>query len=470
MKGRILVVDDEKNLLLVIQAMLENDGFEVIPFSSSEEAMEAIETEELDCVISDLYMPGPGGMDVLAFVRARRPNLPVAIITAFGTIESAVAALKNGAFDFITKPFDQKDLLSVVKKAVATSRALESEPQGSISDTRSSNGDSSKASDLKSGETSIRAKSSSMQEVVRIITKVAPTDSTVLLSGESGTGKEIVASEIHRLSKRVDQPFIKINCAVIPSDLLESELFGHEKGAFTGAIVKRPGRFELAHEGTLFLDEIAEIPLEMQAKLLRAIQEREFERVGGVETVRVDVRLIAAANRDLGELVKAGRFREDLYYRLNVVPLTLPPLRERKEDIEDLAFSSLERVRSRISKKIDGISDEVLGVFNRYTWPGNIRQLENVVERMALLTEESELGLQDLPEELAVHVPVNQRRDLSKPESFKEVVRRRTQDFERDLIEKELASNDGNVTRTAEKLGLSRKGLQLKMKELGIRR
>jgi transcriptional regulator with PAS, ATPase and Fis domain len=280
----------------------------------------------------------------------------------------------------------------------------------------------------------------------------------------------MVASEIHRLSKRGSMPFIKINCAVIPSDLLESELFGHEKGAFTGAVVKRPGRFELAHEGTLFLDEIAEIPLDMQAKLLRAIQEREFERVGGVETVRVDVRLIAAANRDLGELVKAGRFREDLYYRLNVVPLTLPPLRDRKEDLEDLAMGALNRIRPKVSKSIAGIAPEVLSVFSRYTWPGNIRQLENVVERMVLLTESAELGLQDLPDELAIHIPANQKRDPSKPEGFKEIVRRRTQDFERDLIEKELAQNDGNVTRTAEKLGLSRKGLQLKMKELGIRR
>jgi len=462
MKGRVLVVDDEKNIGIVVQAMLERAGFEVLLFQESASALETIESEDLDAVVTDLYMPGPGGMEILDFCKTSRPDLPVVMITAFGTVESAVAALKRGAFDFITKPFDQTELLNVVNKAVATHLARTKEPiafTARISD--------SGAAESVGGMVGGRA----LQEVARVIAKIAPSDSTVLITGESGTGKELVAQEIHRQSKRVSKPLIKVNCAVIPPTLIESELFGYERGAFTGAVSAKPGRFELAHEGTLFLDEIGEMPIEMQAKLLRVLQEREFERVGGVSTIRVDVRIVTATNRDLEAEVKAGRFREDLYYRLNVVPVHLSPLRERPEDIEVLARSFLATFNERLGKKFTGVEPRVMTALKRYRWPGNIRQLENVVERMVLMGDEPTLLATDLPEEFDELLPeTSGPSGAPEKESFKELVRRQTQNVERDLIEKALADTGGNVTRTAEKLGLSRKGLQLKMKELGIKR
>lgn len=459
MKGRVLVVDDEKNIGIVVQAMLERAGFEVLVFQESSHAMETIESEELDAVVTDLYMPGPGGMEILDFCKKTRPDLPVVMITAFGTVESAVGALKRGAFDFITKPFDQTELLNVVTKAVATHIERTKEP---IALTRKI--PEHETTESVGGMVGGRA----LQDVARVIAKIAPSDSTVLVTGESGTGKELVAQEIHRQSKRAGKPLIKVNCAVIPSTLIESELFGYERGAFTGAVSSKPGRFELAHEGTLFLDEIGEMPLEMQAKLLRVLQEREFERVGGVTTIRVDVRIVCATNRDLEAEVKAGRFREDLFYRLNVVPIHLPPLRERPEDIEPLARSFLAAFNERLGKKFTGVEPRVMTALKRYRWPGNIRQLENVIERMVLMGDEPILQVGDLPEEFDELLPAET--ETPGKESFKELVRRQTQNVERDLIEKALAETNGNVTRTAEKLGLSRKGLQLKMKELGIKR
>lgn len=464
MKGRVLVVDDEKNIGFVIQAMLEREGFEVLLYQDSAPALEAIESEELDAVVTDLYMPGPGGMEILDFCRTHQPGLPVVMITAFGTVESAVAALKRGAFDFITKPFDQAELLAVVAKAVATRIEQGKEPVAIASPGKTS-------TEIDTAMSGMIGSGQSMQEMHRVIAKIAPSDATVLITGESGTGKELVAQEIHRQSKRATKPLIKINCAVIPANLIESELFGYERGAFTGAVTSKPGRFELAHEGTLFLDEIGEMPLEMQAKLLRVLQEREFERVGGVNTIAVDVRIVTATNRDLDAEVKAGRFREDLYYRLNVVPLNLAPLRDRPEDIEPLVRSFLQAFNEKVGKKFTSIEPAALGALKTYRWPGNIRQLENVMERMVLMGEEPRLRVSDLPEEFDDFVATTQPQgEQEKAESFKELVRRQTQNVERGLIEKALQESGGNVTRTADKLGLSRKGLQLKMKELGIKR
>jgi DNA-binding NtrC family response regulator len=468
--GRVLIVDDEKNITFVIQAMLERAKFETLVFNRSADALEAIASEEIDLVVSDLYMPGPGGLEILEYCQKNFPHLPVVLITAFGTVEVAVSALKKGAFDFITKPFDQEELLNVVKKAVATYRQRMKEPI--VFFPQSSNGEMGLVDgSVLQESSSIVGVSPQMQDIFKVISKIAQSPSTILVCGESGTGKELVAYEIHRQSDRSSKSFIKINCAAIPGTLIESELFGFEKGAFTGAIASKPGRFELANEGTLFLDEVAEMPLEMQAKLLRVLQEQEFERVGGVATIKVDVRIITATNKDLEAEVKAGRFREDLFYRLNVVPVRLPSLRERKDDIDLLVKYFLGEFNKKLNRSIQGITPEALNVLRNYSWPGNIRQLENVLERMILMCEESSLSAVDLPEELSAGLLMRgEEVDGSEASSLKQIVRRQTQALERELIEKALEETHGNVTRAAEKLGLSRKGLQLKMKELGVRR
>jgi two-component system response regulator AtoC len=416
-------------------------------------------------VITDLYMPGMTGMDLLEYLNKAQPELPVVMITAFGTVESAVQALKRGAFDYLTKPFEKEEILAIVEKAANTNSLRKKEPLGPTSETELP-------------QSILVGTSPQMKEVQRLIRKVAGSPSTVLITGESGTGKELVALEIHRNSDRVNKPFIKINCAAIPQTLIESELFGYEKGAFTGAANSKPGRFELAHEGTLFLDETAEMTPEMQVKLLRVIQESEFERVGGLQTVKINVRLIAATNRDIQKEIKEGRFREDLFYRLNVVPIHLPPLRERREDIQDLVYFFIRKFNERLNKRIESLDAKCLEKLLSYSWPGNIRQLENVLERAVLMSEAPILRLQDLPSEVrefTLH-PQDQEnhqihqlvQNMQDGVSFKDVVKRQTQTVEREIIERALTDNEGNVTRTAEKLGLSRKGLQLKLKELGI--
>ncbi len=473
MLGRILVVDDEKNITFVIQAMLQKANFEVIVFNDSAEALDAMGSEDLDVVITDLYMPGLGGMEILDYCQKNHVQLPVVVITAYGTVESAVSALKRGAFDFVTKPFDQTELLNVVQKAVATHRQRQKEPIIFFNHSQVSpqqQGPFSAQESSISQISSIIGSSSQMQDIFKVISKIAPSSSTVLVSGESGTGKELVAFEIHRQSSRVQKPFVKINCAAIPATLIESELFGYEKGAFTGAVASKPGRFELAHEGTLFLDEVAEMPLEMQVKLLRILQEQEFERVGGVNSIKVDVRIITATNKDLEEEVKANRFREDLFYRLNVVPIHLPPLRERRDDIDLLIRFFLLQFNHKLKKGITGLTPETLNALRNHAWPGNIRQLENVLERMILMCDGNILSTKDLPEEFIGAVPEETASSSSEPPSLKEIIKKQTQSLERDLIEKALEEMGGNVTRTAEKLGLSRKGLQLKMKELGLKR
>jgi nitrogen regulation protein NR(I) len=473
LQGRVLVVDDEKNITFVIQAMLEKAGFEAVVFNDSAEALDALSSEDVDLVITDLYMPGPSGMEILEHCQKNYPQLPIVIITAYGTVEAAVSALKRGAFDFITKPFDQNELLSVVKKAVATYHQRQKEPiiffSGGLATAQSTASESSETP--MSSISSMIGNSPQMQDIFKVISKIAQSPSTVLVWGESGTGKELVAYEIHRHSKRANKPFIKINCAAIPGTLIESELFGFEKGAFTGAVASKPGRFELAHEGTLFLDEVAEMPLEMQVKLLRILQEQEFERVGGVNTIKVDVRIITATNKDLEAEVRAGRFREDLFYRLNVVPIHLPPLRERKDDIELLVRYFLIQFNQKLKKTITGLTPETLGALKAYSWPGNIRQLENVLERMILMSDGNVLMVEDLPDELMGSVVTRSEEEApGSTASLKQIVRRQTQSLERELIEKALEETSGNVTRAAEKLGLSRKGLQLKMKELGLKR
>ncbi len=454
--ARVLVVDDEVNLRKVLAAMLRKEGYEVAVAADGEQALADLEKNGADVVVTDLVMPKVGGMELLKNVNASQPDVPVIIITAHGTVDSAVEAIKLGAFDYITKPFEQAEIQAVVAKAARTHAANQ---QNVKADGRT--------------RASIIGESTQMQDIFKIIDKVADTPSTVLITGESGTGKELIATALHDGSSRRDKPLIKINCAAIPKDLMESELFGYERGAFTGAVTSKPGRFELADGGTLFLDEIAEIPVEMQVKLLRALQESEFERVGGIKTTRVDVRLVAATNRDLHKEVESGTFRKDLYYRLNVVPIVLPPLRDRKGDIPKLVVHFVEKYNKRLNKKIEGVADDALAVLQAWPWPGNIRELENLMERVIVFADGPMLTAKDLPE--PVRGGSAQAATGAEPGAtpavgaLKDIVRQETAKVEKDLIVKALEETQGNVTRAAKLLQISRKSLQTKMKEFGLR-
>ncbi len=465
--ARILVADDEANIRKVLAALLRREGHDTKTATDGAEALRLLDAEpaDIDVVITDLRMPHVDGLALLREVNVKYPEIPVILITAHGTVDTAVEAMKNGAFDYLQKPFEQEELRVIVGKAARTRELARC-------DIRSR---AEPESALAAGESFslIAGNSPSMCEILEIIRRVTDSPSTVLITGESGTGKELVAKSLHEGGSRRDRPFIKINCAAIPRELMEAELFGYEKGAFTGAVSSKPGRFELADGGTLFLDEIGEIPPEMQVKLLRALQESEFERVGGIKTISVDVRLIAATNRDLEKEISSGRFREELYYRLAVVPLRLPPLRERRADIPSLVEHFVAKFNLRLGKQVKSVEPDALAILQAYSWPGNIRELENVMERTLLFTDSSRIRADDLPE------PVRPRggfgldqshiSDESGGESMKDIVRQAAQSLERDLISRALEATGGNVTQAAKRLGISRKSLQLKMKELGLR-
>ncbi len=491
-KPRVLLCDDEPNLRKVLGALLQQEGFEVHAEADGESALSrlrAAPSGTFDAVISDLRMPKLDGLGVLRAIAREDPKLPVILLTAYGSVDSAVEAVKLGAFDYLEKPFDREQIRAVLRKALAT-RERGGASVGSV-----------RASDeLRPADTGVThpagvgmvGSSPAIQEVSEIVLRVAASPSTVLITGESGTGKELVAHALHLHSSRRSGPFIRVNCAAIPAGLTESELFGHERGAFTGAVSSRAGRFELAHGGTLFLDEVSEIPLEIQVKLLRAIQESEFERVGGVKTIHVDVRLVAATNRDLEADIRERRFREDLYYRLAVVPIRLPPLRERLADVPDLVVHFLARCNQRLSKNVRGFTPSALEALSHHTWPGNIRELENLVERVVLFASGDEIDTEDLPDAFS-HTAI--RRDgQSRPTSettrsireaeeprhirlplsslgfdLKEAVRAGSRLVEEALIREALTQTAGNVTRSARMLGISRRSLQSKMKELALR-
>jgi two-component system response regulator AtoC len=494
MRKQILLAEDEVNLRRVLGAQLARDGYDVKTAVDGQEAIELLAGGHIDIVISDLRMPRVDGLTLLKHVVAHRPEIPVILITAHGTVDTAVEALKLGAFDYVTKPFDRDEFRAIVAKAARTSelRLADVGPEGEKHE--------------------ISGKSRAIREVYSMIDRVAKTPSTVLITGESGTGKELIANAIHKNSDRADKPFIRVNCAAIPESLVESELFGYEKGAFTGAVGSKPGRFELADQGTLFLDEIGDIPLAMQVKLLRALQYMSFERVGGIKPIHVDVRLIAATNRDLQEAIKQGKFREDLYYRLNIVQISLPPLRERMEDIPILVARLVARQNERLKKNVAGVSDKAMEALVSYHWPGNIRELENVIERSVLFCEDGgRVEIADLPKDVFVKregptpapapsfapVVVVEEVPASSPGAIasstpvdleahgddelddepvasgevglKELVREATAKVERDLILGALSQTMGNVTHAAKLLKISRKSLQTKMKELGLR-
>jgi DNA-binding NtrC family response regulator len=464
MADRVLVVDDEQSLRKVLAATLQREGYEVTVCGDGEEAIAALERDGADVVVTDLVMPRMDGLTLLRKVVARHSDVPVIVVTAHGRIDSAVEAMKAGAFDFLAKPFDHGELKAIIAKAA---RQSDYNQRNVVPEERQEG--------AARRYTEIIGRGRQMQELQQMIAKVADAPSTVLIQGESGTGKELVATALHETSSRRDRPFIKINCAAIPRELVEAELFGFEKGAFTGAVQSKPGRFELADGGTLFLDEIGEIPVEMQVKLLRAVQESEFERVGGVKTTRVEVRLVAATSRDLTREIAAGRFREDLYYRLNVVPIHLPPLRERREDIPLLVEHFRQKYNLRLRKNVERIEDEALACLAAYAWPGNIRELENVLERTILFAEGPRIGAGDLPASLRkqpADPPAAEAQVAAAsgpPGPLKEIVKGQVQAIERDLIVRGLEVTGGNVTRTAKLLKISRKSLQTKMKEFGLR-
>ena len=447
MKFTLLIIDDEKNIREGLAANFELDGYEVKTAANGKDGLELLSKGDIDLVITDLRMPGISGEDVLKKVTAELPGIPVIVLTGHGSIDAAVEAMRDGAYDFLTKPLNLDQLGLIVKRALEN-RELSLQHQQLLRETATSR-----------SLDNIIGKSTEMQRVLNMVRKVADTKASVLITGESGVGKEVFADALHRLSSRRDKSFIKVHCAALSETLLESELFGHEKGAFTGAEGLHKGRFELAHGGTIFLDEIGEINMSVQIKLLRVLQEKKFERVGGEETIEVDVRIIAATNRNLEEEVKAGRFRQDLFYRLNVIRLEVPPLRARKDDIPLLMNAFLERFASENGKHVTGFDQRARAAMYKYDWPGNIRELENCVESAVVMAGGDEITLDDLPPTVS---KATQAESISIPVGIT------LDEAERIIIEENLAANKGNKSKTADVLGIGRKTLHRKLAEYGM--
>jgi len=451
---RIVVIDDEPLMRITIQDALVAEGYKVVNAETGKNGLTLLRENQADIVITDLKLPDMDGIEILRKVKASGPETQVILITAYGSIDSAVTAMKEGASDYLTKPFAMDELLLIIKRILRI-KELEEE-----------NISLRKKVEERFGLEGLVGKSPQMVRIYDLIETVSQTDTTVLVYGESGTGKEVVANAIHLRSPRKGRPFIKVNCAALPETLLESELFGHEKGAFTGALKQRKGRFEMADGGTLFLDEIGDISPAVQVKLLRVLQEKQFERVGGNETLSVDVRLICATQRDLKEQIRKGAFREDLYYRLNVVPILLPPLRERREDILLLADHFTRKFAGKMGKEIAGLSEEAKRLLLRYPFPGNIRELENMLERAIALIKERVIQADDLPEEVCGQIgPVQticERIRGSKPLATALGL------FEKEYIQSVLERTKGKKGQAAELLGISRKTLWEKIKDLEI--
>ena len=449
---RILVVDDEENLRLVLRTLLRRANYEVETASTGEEALERVESFGPDVVLTDVRMPKMSGLDLLAALRAKSSSAVVIVMSAYGSVDLALEAMKAGAYDYVQKPFKPDEILLVLKKAEER-ETLRKENQKLREAIRTEH---------KFDE--ILAKSAPMMELFRTIGKIADYKTTVLVIGESGVGKELVARAIHRRGNRQNGPFVAINCGAIPENLLESELFGHKKGAFTDATADRRGLFEEANGGTLFLDEIGELPLALQVKLLRVLQEETIRRLGDVKDVKTDVRIIAATHRDLQAEVKAGRFREDLFYRLNVLPIPLPPLRERKEDIPLLIDHFLARNNARLGTQIRGLDAEAKKALIDYAWPGNVRELENTIERAMVLADSDQLHVQDLPER------VREARDPVQMQlaSGELSIKKTTRIIEEVLIRRALQKTKGNRTRAAEILEISHRALLYKLKDYKI--
>lgn len=452
-EGNILIVDDEKGQREILKIIIQGEGYEVMTASNEREALKAIGEGVFDTIMTDLKMPGGDGTHLLISILKERPNTSVVIMTAHGTIDSAVEAMKLGAFDYLTKPLERDELLVVLNKAVEKTKLLNENSR-----LREQLEDRFKIEN-------IIGKDGKMQEVLKIIKKVSNSNSTVLIFGESGTGKELAAKAIHHNSPRRDKPFMDISCAAIPETLLESELFGYEKGAFTGASTRKIGLFESANGGTLFLDEIGDMGIGLQATLLRAIQEREIRRVGGKDNIKIDVRIISATNKNLESEIEEGRFREDLYYRLNVIAFRTPPLRERMGDLPELVSFFISKYNKSLEKKINGISDNALNLLLNYSWPGNVRQLESVIERAVLLTDGAVIETDTLPPEIFNKPLQIGKIDFDIPTdgiSFKEL--------EREVLLKAMRKSNWVIAKAAQLLGMSYRTLQYRLNKFGIKK
>lgn len=452
--NNILIVDDEKGQRDILRTILAGQGYEVLTSPNGMDALRLFRETKLDVVLTDLKMPGLDGIALLKNMLKENNQANIIIMTAHGTIHSAVEAMKLGAFDYLLKPFEMDELLVVVKKAVEKTNLLKENAllKEQLEERFSIDG--------------IIGKSGAMQEIFKILKKVCGTNSTVLIYGESGTGKELIAKAVHYNSPRRDRPFMAINCAAIPETLLESELFGYERGAFTGASSRKIGLFESANQGTLFLDEVAELPITLQAKLLRVIQEKEIRRLGGKDTIKVDARIIAATNKKLEDQIKQGRFREDLFYRLNVIAIKLPALRDRSEDIPRLIEYFIKKHSKTISKKIAGVSKDAMVVLMNYPWPGNVRQLEFAIERAMLLADDgADIDAKLLPNEILHIASQTGKMDFEIPSqgiSFEEL--------EKELIIKAMGKTGWVIAKAAELLGMSYKTLQYRLNKFGIRK
>ncbi|HYM78330.1 MAG TPA: sigma-54 dependent transcriptional regulator [Candidatus Dormibacteraeota bacterium] len=445
----ILIVEDEAKMRRLLELNLGEDGFTTFPAEDAETGLKLLREKTIDLVVTDLKLPGMNGLEFLQTIKRQNAALPVVVMTAFGSVETAVEAMKAGASDYVLKPFSLAEMRMVIHKEL------------DVRNLREENRSLREALGKRYSHPNVVARSPKMQEVLATVERVAPTNATVLLGGESGVGKDLVARAIHEKSRRATGPFLKINSTAIPENLLESELFGFERGAFTGAVASKPGKFELADKGTLFLDEIGDVPPATQVKLLRVLQEREFERLGGTKTVKVDVRLIAATNRDLREALEQGTFREDLYYRLNVVPIDIAPLRERKEDIPDLANLFITRFAGESGKPIESISPQAMQVLVNYHWPGNVRELQNIVERACALSKGPLLEVAD------IHLDTRPAKAGNGAPGFLPDGMTLEQ-WEDEMVQEALRRANGNKSQAARLLGLSRNALRYRLSKIGI--
>jgi len=446
----ILIIEDETKMRRLLELNLADDGFRTLSAGDAETGLKLLASEPVHLALTDLKLPGMSGLEFLRKAKEHNAALPIVVMTAFGSVETAVEAMKAGASDYVLKPFSLAEIRIVVRKELDHSRLQEE------------NRSLREALGQKYSHPNIVARSPRMQEVLATVERVAPTNSTVLLGGESGVGKDLIARAIHEKSRRASGPFVKINSTAIPESLLESELFGYEKGAFTGATISKPGKFELADKGTLFLDEIGDVPPATQVKLLRVLQEREFERLGGTRTIKVDVRLLAATNRDLRAALEQGTFREDLYYRLNVVPIDIAPLRERKEDIPDLANLFLGRFSKDSGREIRGLKPAAMQLLLAHYWPGNVRELQNVIERACALAVGPELDVGDIQLDTPRNRAAGSAGDRFLPEGMT------LDQWEDEMIREALKRANGNKSQAARLLGLSRNALRYRLSKIGI--
>jgi DNA-binding NtrC family response regulator len=444
----ILIVEDEAKMRRLLELNLGDDGFATFSAEDAESGLKLLRDNPIDLVVTDLKLPGMNGLEFLQTIKRQNAALPVVVMTAFGSVETAVEAMKAGASDYVLKPFSLTEMRMVIHKEL------------DVRNLREENRSLREALGRRYAHPNVVARSPKMQEVLATVERVAPTNATVLLGGESGVGKDLIARAIHEKSRRATGPFLKINSTAIPENLLESELFGFEKGAFTGAVASKPGKFELADKGTLFLDEIGDVPPATQVKLLRVLQEREFERLGGTKTVKVDVRLVAATNRDLREALEQGTFREDLYYRLNVVPIDIAPLRERKEDIPDLVNLFISRC-GEFGKPIEGITPQAMQMLVNYHWPGNVRELQNIVERACALAKGPQLEAADIHLDLRPAKAGNGAPGFL-PEGMT------LEQWEDEMVQEALRRANGNKSQAARLLGLSRNALRYRLSKIGI--